>query len=309
MTVINEAFGGRSSLKEIKVKKGNKVYDSRKGCNAIIESATGTLLQGCENTTVPDGVKVISSSAFYRSKIKKIKLPSSLETIERCAFVCCKELKKLVIPGSVRNIHYEILMDSGVEEVIVENGVENIPQSAFYGCPKLRYVSLPESLKEFGRYGAVFVDCPELVRVDVDKDNEYYYSNGQVLVDKRTKTIIDGWGTEICNAADFPKELLPTRIGNNAFRKHSLLRYVILPATIESVGDGAFSGCKSLRQLNCHAAVPPVLGKDVFKLDEVNGIVLTPLQEQLNLLVPEASVEAYKNAPGWKEFKNIIDIR
>ncbi len=311
VTEIDEqAFISCDSLKVIKVRKGNKVYDSRKGCNAIIESATGRLFRGSEGTTiVPDGVKVISSCAFYGSKIKKIKLPSSLEAIERGAFMCCKELKKLVIPGSVRRIHYEILMDSGVEELVVENGVENIPQSAFYGCPKLRYVSLPESLKEFGRYGAVFVDCPELVRVDVDKDNECYYSNGQVLVDKRTKTIIDGWGTEICNAADFPKELLPTRIGNNAFRKHSLLRYVILPATIESVGDGAFSGCKSLRQLNCHAVVPPVLGKDVFKLDEVNGIVLTPLQEQLNLLVPEASVEAYKNALGWKEFKNIIDIR
>lgn len=311
VTEIDEqAFISCDSLKVIKVRKGNKVYDSRKGCNAIIESATGRLFRGSEGTTiVPDGVKVISSCAFYGSKIKKIKLPSSLEAIERGAFMCCKELKKLVIPGSVRKIHYEILMDSGVEELVVENGVENIPQSAFYGCQKLRYVSLPESLKEFGRYGAVFVDCPELVRVDVDKDNEYYYSNGQVLVDKRTKTIIDGWGTEICNAADFPKELLPTRIGDNAFRKHSLLRYVILPATIESVGDGAFSGCKSLRQLNCHAVVPPVLGKDVFKLDEVNGIVLTPLQEQLNLLVPEASVEAYKNAPGWKDFKAIIDIR
>ena len=171
VTFINEAFLGDRSLKEIKVKKGNKVYDSRKGCNAIIESATGTLLQGCENTTVPDGVKVISSSAFYRSKIKKIKLPSSLETIERGAFTECKELKKLVIPGSVKIIGIEILCGSGIEELIVENGVEEIPRYAFFECPKLRYVSLPESLKEFGRYGAVFVDCPELVRVDVDKDN------------------------------------------------------------------------------------------------------------------------------------------
>lgn len=311
VTEIDEqAFISCDSLKVIKVKKGNKVYDSRKGCNAIIESATGRLFRGSEGTTiVPDGVKVISSCAFYGSKIKKIKLPSSLETIERGAFTECKELKKLVIPGSVKIIGIEILCGSGIEELIVENGVEEIPQYAFFECPKLRYVSLPESLKEFGRYGAVFVDCPELVRVDVDKDNECYYSNGQVLVDKRTKTIIEGWGTEICNAADFPKELLPTRIGNNAFRKQSLLRYVILPATIESVGDGAFSGCKNLRQVNCHATVPPVLGKDVFKLDEVNGIVLTPLQEQLNLLVPEASVEAYKNAPGWKDFKAIIDIR
>lgn len=309
VTVINEAFWGCSSLKEIKVKKGNRDYDSRKGCNAIIESATGTLLQGCENTVVPDGVKVISSSAFYRSKIKKIKLPSSLEIIERGAFAECKELKKLVIPGSVKIIELEILCGSGIEELIVENGVEIIPEYAFFECPKLRYVSLPESLKEFGRYGAVFVDCPELVRVDVDKDNEYYYSNGQVIVEKRTKTIVDGWGIESCNAADFPKELLPTRIGKNAFRKQSQLRLVILPATIEEIGDGVLSGCMNLRQLNCHATVPPVLGKDVFRLDAINGKEFTPLQERLNLLVPEASVEAYRNALGWKDFKAIIDIR
>lgn len=309
VTVINEAFWGCSSLKEIKVKKGNRDYDSRKGCNAIIESATGCLLQGCENTTVPDGVKVISSSAFYRSKIKKIKLPSSLETIERGAFAECKELKKLVIPGSVKIIELEILCGSGIEELIVENGVEEISDYAFFECRKLRYVSLPASLKMFGPDGAVFVDCPELVRVDVDKDNEYYCSNGQVIVNKRTMTIVDGWGTESCNAADFSKELLPTRIGNNAFRKQSLLRLAILPTTIEEIGDGAFSDCKNLRQVNCHATVPPVLGKDAFKLNAINGKEFTPLQETLILLVPETSVEAYKNAPGWKEFKNIISIR
>lgn len=309
VTVINEAFWGCSSLKEIKVKKGNRDYDSRKGCNAIIESATGCLLQGCENTTVPDGVKVISSSAFYRSKIKKIKLPSSLETIERGAFAECKELKKLVIPGSVKIIELEILCGSGIEELIVENGVEEISDYAFFECRKLRYVSLPASLKMFGPDGAVFVDCPELVRVDVDKNNEYYCSNGQVIVNKRTMTIVDGWGTEICNAADFSKELLPTRIGNNAFRKQSLLRLAILPTTIEEIGDGAFSDCKNLRQVNCHATVPPVLGKDAFKLNAINGKEFTPLQETLILLVPETSVEAYKNAPGWKEFKNIISIR
>lgn len=309
VTVINEAFWGGSSLKEIKVKKGNRDYDSRKGCNAIIESATGCLLQGCENTTVPDGVKVISSSAFYRSKIKKIKLPSSLETIERGAFAECKELKKLVIPGSVKIIELEILCGSGIEELIVENGVEEISDYAFFECRKLRYVSLPASLKMFGPDGAVFVDCPELVRVDVDKDNEYYCSNGQVIVNKRTMTIVDGWGTESCNAADFSKELLPTRIGNNAFRKQSLLRLAILPTTIEEIGDGAFSDCKNLRRVNCHATVPPVLGKDAFKLNAINGKEFTPLQETLILLVPETSVEAYKNAPGWKEFKNIISIR
>lgn len=307
--IDDEAFIACDSLKVIKVKKGNKVYDSRKGCNAIIESATGRLLLGCEGTTVPDGVKVISRGAFARSGIKKVKLPSSLEAIERGAFASCKELKKLVIPGSVKNIQIEILCGSGIEELIVEDGVEKIPYYAFFECHKLRYVSLPASLKEFGSNGAVFVDCPELVRVDVDKKNEHYYSNGQVIVDKSTKTIVDGWGTEVCNAADFPEELLPTGIGENAFRGHSLLRLVVLPATIEKIGAGAFSNCKNLRQLNCHAAVAPELGKDAFKIDAINGKEPTPLQEQLILLVPKASIEAYKSAPGWKEFKKTIDIR
>lgn len=46
-TIGEDAFRGCSSLQSIVVAKGNSVYDSREGCNAIIETATNTLIVGC----------------------------------------------------------------------------------------------------------------------------------------------------------------------------------------------------------------------------------------------------------------------
>ena len=53
------AFVGCTSLASISVAEGNPTYDSRKECNAIIETKTNTLLYGCKNTVIPDGLKPI----------------------------------------------------------------------------------------------------------------------------------------------------------------------------------------------------------------------------------------------------------
>ena len=47
------AFYGCSGLTSIKVESANSVYDSRENCNAIIETATNTLITGCKNTIIP----------------------------------------------------------------------------------------------------------------------------------------------------------------------------------------------------------------------------------------------------------------
>ena len=56
-TIGYDAFYGCDALTSITVSKDNPVYDSRDNCNAIIETATNTIILGCENTVVPDGVK------------------------------------------------------------------------------------------------------------------------------------------------------------------------------------------------------------------------------------------------------------
>ena len=87
-----------------------------------------------------------------------------------------------------------------------------------------------------------------------------------------------------------------TSIGNSAFCGCSGLTKLTLPNSLESIGDGAFAYCSGLAKITSLAEIPPVCGFKVF-----NGVNKTNCE----LIVPEGSVAAYKQAEGWNEFSNI----
>ena len=64
-SIGNYAFRSCSGLTSIIVENGNSFYDSRNNCNAIIETATNTLIVGCMNTIIPNSVTSIGDDAFY----------------------------------------------------------------------------------------------------------------------------------------------------------------------------------------------------------------------------------------------------
>ncbi|MBO4451696.1 MAG: leucine-rich repeat domain-containing protein [Bacteroidaceae bacterium] len=61
-TIGEKAFSDCSGLTSIVVDKNNSVYDSRENCNAIIETATNTLIVECSTTIVPSSVAAIYSN-------------------------------------------------------------------------------------------------------------------------------------------------------------------------------------------------------------------------------------------------------
>ena len=68
-------------LISITVDQDNGKYDSREGCNAIIETATNTLIASCKNTVVPSSVTALGNYAFYHNKgLKTLELPEGIET-------------------------------------------------------------------------------------------------------------------------------------------------------------------------------------------------------------------------------------
>ena len=94
--IVGNAFSGCSSLTSIVVKQGNAVYDSRNNCNAIIETATNTLIAGCMNTIIPNGVTSIGDYAFDKcSGLTSITIPESVTSIGEFAFSVCKGLKEI----------------------------------------------------------------------------------------------------------------------------------------------------------------------------------------------------------------------
>ncbi len=100
-----DAFGYCNDLASIRVINSNAYYDSRENCNAIIETATNTLIAGCYNTIIPYGVTAIGEYAFSAcDNLTFIEIPNSVTTIGNMAFSGCSNLTSITIPNSVRSI-------------------------------------------------------------------------------------------------------------------------------------------------------------------------------------------------------------
>ena len=99
------AFIGCHSLTSIIVEEGNTHYDSRDNCNAIIETASNTLIAGCQTTIIPNSVKNIGGDAFCDcSNLTSITIPNSVTNIGFCAFNNCNGLTSIIIGNSVTKI-------------------------------------------------------------------------------------------------------------------------------------------------------------------------------------------------------------
>lgn len=97
------AFQECYGLTSMVVETGNKNYDSRENCNAIIETATNTLIAGCQNTVIPNSVTGIGENAFYYClTLTSIVIPSSVKSIGKWAFLDCRNLS--TINSFVKNV-------------------------------------------------------------------------------------------------------------------------------------------------------------------------------------------------------------
>ena len=91
-------------MMHITVDKNNQIYDSRNGCNAVIETATGTIVAACNATVIPNNVTKIGESAFASLAFKEIILPDGVTEIGRWAFWGCASLNNITIPDTVKSI-------------------------------------------------------------------------------------------------------------------------------------------------------------------------------------------------------------
>ena len=128
-TIGNGVFIGCSSLSNITVAAGNTKYDSRDNCNAIIETATSTLVLGCNGTIIPNSVTSIGDYAFCGcTGLTSIVIPNSVTSIGNYAFEECSALTDLCIEDG------EEILYLGICEYFVD-GDNHFAVSMFNDCP------------------------------------------------------------------------------------------------------------------------------------------------------------------------------
>ena len=187
------SFTNCSSLNSIIVKEGNTVYDSRGNCNAIIETATNTLIVGCKNTTVPNTVTYIGMTAFAECKsLTSITIPNSVIGIEEAAFAECSSLTSVTVGNNTNTIGTSAFYGCyALTSVTLGNGVTTILEFAFEGCSSLTSITIPSNVADIEE--AAFLNCQNLTSIIYEGTKEQWenihirdnsFSNGNTITVK-----------------------------------------------------------------------------------------------------------------------------
>ena len=193
----------------------------------------------------------------------------------------------------------------GLQTVILPNNEEEIGEHMFTGCSNLKNIEIPASVQAIGSYA--FKNCSSLEALNLPYGItciEYaVFANCFNLKDieiPESVTTINN--TAFVNCRSLTSITIPdnvTSIGEYAFNGCSNLKSLYLPANIKNIGDVAFNCCGRLTRIIAKMKEPVAIGEDTFAgLD----------YDKCELLVPEGSAEAYRQAAVWSNFNNITDI-
>ena len=286
-------FSDCIGLTSIVVESGNPIYNSRNNCNAIIETASNTLIAGCKNTKIPSSVTSIEDWAFFGcSGLTSIDIPSSVKSIGNSAFYKCTGLTSIIIPAGLMFVGDNAFTEcSGLTSLVVESGnsvydsrnncnaiIETASNTLIAGCKNTKIPTSVTSIEDWAFYG-----CSGLTSIDI------------------------------------PSSV--TCIGNNAFRCCYDLTSVAIPSSVNSIGDFAFQGCSDLTSIEIPYSVTNIGNWAFYGCSSLTSVTsyitevfmtgdyaFHGLPSSATLYVPKGWVDTYRSTADWNRISNIVEM-
>lgn len=262
-----------------------------------------------------EGLVSIGEQVFFGSKLQTITFPSTLKEVGKYAFYKCADLKQIDLSNTQVSVMEEgVFGFSGITEVKFPATVKEIIAQAFMNTSNLKQITLNEGLEvieleAFRESGIQTVNIPNSVIVLAER--AFY-----ICAD--LKEAITYGSSSISNTIQMP----PT-MGASSFERCPALTRLEIPLKIENIGRTILNGNTGVTSITIPAHVK-YIEFAAFKYSGIKNVIvkalIPPVADVLpgvwygfpddlkSIKVPVASLDAYKEAVGWKDYVSKIIV-
>ena len=294
------------------------------GCKKLTSIIIPEVVTGIEPSTfensgltsidIPGSVKWISDRTFAGSDLESIRFPANYEgtEIREETFIGTK-LKNLAVPERVITIYDRAFAEcSELTSITLPASLESIRPDAFRNCTKLTTIAIPamyiskafsgsgltsveilSSVKHFS--GETFEGCNHLITINVVEDNQNFSSVEGVVFNKDKTTIICYPSGKTDSYYSIPSSV--KTIEEQVFCGIDSLKVVVIPESVTAIQQEAFH----INRLKVETENPEPI------LVEVDAFGPKSVVSTCTLIVPDGTVQQYKNAKVWRDFGSIIE--
>ena len=189
---------------------------------------------------------------FGKTEIENLVISNSVERIGEHAFYGCTGMTSVTFGNSLYNIERSAFYGcTGLTSITIPNSVWSIERGAFSGCSGLTSIEIPNSVERIEQ--PAFAGCTGLTSVVVASGNTKYDSrdNCNAIIETSSNTLFFG-----CKKTIIPNSV--TSIGEAAFSGCSGLTSIEIPNSVTSIGAVAFQDCSGLTSVTIPEGVTSI---------------------------------------------------
>lgn len=250
-------------------------------------------------------VTEIDDEAFaHCSKLTKVTIPNTVQTIGSYVFYVCDNLKSAVVPKSVTTIGSGLFSNcKQLTAVSLEATITHLPDLIFSACNSLTSYTVPNGITRIGAYAFAFcenlhsVNLPESVTRIEDAAFDQCIKLSEIRLPKNCR-FIGNYAFRQCNSLQKVSIPALTDLWYTTFYNCANLKEIIFEGDITNFGGGNFNKCYAITDITYNTDKPLEVTRERIFEDAVYSTARLWFPSQ-------AGVDAAKETEPWKRFLNI----